>query len=199
MTVTLKPHEDFTLVFVMGMPGGGTSATAGTLALNEYWFGGRDKKYWEDIAAARLYYTSIWDKPKEDYWNVLQSQSEHYFNSYIAKARKAGYDRAVSKIAWHLLWQPQTMLCNEHIRPLLVSRDPQENYQSAVTRWKTVTPEIFIEGQEQIQRLHEEYGWPVWHFSKDADLGELERIMGHELPVRHFNPERVKQNVRQGH
>ena len=181
------------LVFVIGMPGGGTSAVAGILTKNGFWNRGYNDPYFEDRHAACLYTSTLWYKPSSLPDNDIVV---NYFEKYNQDAIDAGYDKAVSKIAWHMLWSHE-VLAKQDIEVLLVARDPITNGKSIVHRFGARPGgrdayELAAEGQHRIWWLNEKYGWPVWTFGKNSDIKDLESILGVGLPNKWFEGSKVR-------
>ena len=152
------------LTFVLGMPGGGTSATAGILTKNGFWNRQDDDRFFEDRRAACLYNSSLWRMPDHTSTDEEQATRTAYFNEYRAEATAKGYDRCIVKIAWHMLWEPQTLLLND-VEPLLVARNPVANGKSIANRFgRSDAFDLAKMGQSRINDLHTMYGWPVWRF-----------------------------------
>jgi len=180
------------LTFVLGMPGGGTSATAGILTKNGFYNRKNDDRFFEDQKAACLYKSSLWHEPTERPTDDELALRRSYFDEYRVEASAKGYDRCVVKIAWHLLWEPETLVTAE-VEPLLVSRDHVANGKSIANRFgRGDAFELARRGQERIRDLHILYGWPVWKFGKTIDIQALEEIVGAPLPKEWFRPSTVK-------
>jgi len=181
------------LVFVAGMPGGGTSAVAGILTKNGFWNRGHKDPYFEDHHASCLYTSTLWYKP-----STLPDidKTVNYFQKYKQDAIGAGYDKAVVKIAWHMLWSPEILAQND-LDVLLIARDPITNGKSIVNRFGCRPGgrdayELALEGQSRIKALSKIYNWNVWTFGKNSDIQELESILGVGLPNPWFKSEAIK-------
>ena len=182
------------LIYIIGMPSGGTSCTAGILAKNGF-YAGKVTRYYEGAVARSFIVRSQWQvKGDEPLKSTLHSRTLIAHN-FKQEALDAGYDKAVMKYPGSSIWQPELFEGNSlgvKIEPLLVYRDPKECALSIIDRFGKENALLIAErGQNEIKRLHEVKGWPMWTFSKQANVKELEGILGVDLPIDHFDPYRV--------
>jgi len=80
------------------------------------------------------------------------------------------------------------------VEPVLVWRDPEKVSASLHRRWKNKIADhdtVSQRGQHAIQRLNEEYGWPMWKFGVDATQEELGRLIGEDLKEPAFSPDKI--------
>lgn len=176
------------VIFIIGSPSGGTSCTAGSLALNGY--------YMEEIGG---YYESFGLVTIVKGMRRMAYCSEEIdlrrFGRWLDKQKKDAqaqlYEKLVVKVPGVGIYHPE--LINEFgMDPLIVTRDPAEIYRSASNRFFNMDVYDPYEQQEKLQQIKLDHpDWPSWDFSKNATHEDLEVAVGHELPFRYFDPDRV--------
>lgn len=183
------------LVYVIGMVSGGTSAAAGILTNNGFYNTVHAQSFESLDAVFALWphfdrLDSGFKKPIRPVDRGTIYIAEAVFEKFKRKAIAAGFDKAVMKAPGYPIWLPE-LFETDAVEPLLVWRDPDACAASMIKRHP---PREYhdakaqaIEAQTEIVRLHETYGWPMWKFSRDADIGELERLVGVPLPIQHFD------------
>lgn len=188
------------LVQVMGVPGGGTTCTAGILAKNGFYSG--PGVSFEPITIRRLF-RAQWSKAESAFHpkqGVITSADRENargaFAAYRDAAQVAGYGRAVMKVPGSPLCYPE-LVVEFDLTPVLVYRDPK----AVAKRWEFLqgVPQksgMMLKAAEKaigrVLELHEEYGWPIWEFKRDPDISALEAIAGHPLPVPYYDPNVLK-------
>ena len=181
------------LIFVVGMPSGGTSCTAGILAKNGFYTGKVNRTYESSVSGSVS--EGVWKTPTRTLPTKMHSAAL-VFLAFKKEALEAGHDKAVLKYPGGPIWTPELFEDNSlgiKVEPLLVYRDPKECALSIIDRFNGKENALLVaeRGQNKIKRLHEVRGWPMWTFSKQANVKELEGLLGVDLPVEHFNPATV--------
>jgi len=210
------------LVIVIGHNSGGTSATTGTLIENGFWAtksAAERNKFYEDNqrlrpvfnprSSERIDFTTwfFYSLPVLCRW-YKENAIDAGFNKTAFKCNRLIMDNSLlhrDKEKQHT-WRNLVHIKEEagmDIIPLLVHRDIDSTFNSWSRRFyqgrreqelyteKEVYDEI-SKSQNLIVWLHETYGWPMWEFSKDADISKLEECVGEPLPIKHYDPDRVK-------
>ena len=180
------------LIFVVGMPSGGTSCTAGILAKNGFYTGKVNRAYESSVAGSLS--EGVWARPTRTLPAKMHSAAL-VFLAFKKEALDAGYDKAVLKHPGGPIWTPELFEDNSlgiKVEPLLVYRDPKECALSIIDRFNGKENALLVaeRGQDEIKRLHEVKGWPMWTFSKQANVKELEDLLGVKLPTPHFDADR---------
>jgi len=180
--------------FIIGTQSGGTSATSGILAVNGYETFSR-APFFEAKAVRALYkkyantkqyglnwtfYPPTAPIPAEEMRDCLAGMVENYYGDAT---------RAAIKVPGAMMWHPH-LIDILNINPILVLRDSHEHSRSTARRSRD--PAMAMQARRQIVTLAAQTGWPVWNFSKDAKIAELEDILGHKLPVPYFDPQRIR-------
>ena len=208
------------LVIVMGHNSGGTSATTGTLVKNGFY--GTDKTAtdlnFEDPTIRDIFSDSSKNRQRISYFNpdIWRLYAVPTYCRWLKKqALENGYDKAVVKYNGFVmnydhigdlnypLWSylVTALESGMNITPLLLHRDPISTTNSWIKRReRNGQPTILFENtiqntikiQNNILWLHETYGWPMWEFGKNADISELEKLVGEPLPIKYYTPDRVK-------
>jgi len=189
------------LIFVIGMPSGGTSATAGTLVKNGFW-SEKPTEAFENSAAYRVISEpfvggGVFSRPKIEVSHFTRYKAAREFRRYKKAALDAGHDRAVMKVPGLSIWVPRLVTdlpLGVTVEPLLVHRDPAACAASIANRFPKVpySEKLAEDGQAEILRLHETYGWPMWRFGKNADVGELGALLGVDLTEPHYDANVVR-------
>jgi hypothetical protein len=184
------------MIVVVGVPSGGTSATTGTLTKNGYYNRGADNPFFETSHNLPAYPT-MFQFPTRQLMPADLFTIAKYFYNYKKEAIENGYDRAVIKLAWGALFQPEIFGENRlgvMVESLLVHRDPKTNAQSMHDRKMGKEQHEWLAkiGQERVLKLHEKFGWPLFTFGQEALHADLEAAVGHELPTPYFDPDRVR-------
>jgi len=179
------------LIIVVGVPSGGTSAATGTLTKNGFWNRAADHKFFEDGQIAKLFRSRIFELPHRPEFPKTIHDFAYYCFKYKQEALDYGFDKAVVKMPWFPLWEPD-LLIRPHgveLEPLLVWRDPDETERSLTRRGMAKPdPHWFAHlGQERVMDLHMRFNWPLWEFSKTASVADLERLLGVNLGKKHFD------------
>jgi hypothetical protein len=179
------------LIAVVGVPSGGTSAATGTLTKNKFYNRAHDHRFFEDGQIAKLFRSRIFELPHRPEFPKTIHDFAYYMFKYKQEAIDAGFDRAVVKLPWFPLWEPELLIrpCGVEIEPLLVWRDPDETMRSLARRGMAKPdPHWFAHlGQERVMELHINYDWPLWEFGKTASVIYLEKALGVNLPKKHFD------------
>ena len=186
------------MVVVVGCPSGGTSATTGTLTKNGYYNRGNNGPYFETPTVAPHTRSNgmFGPKTRETTQDDIEEAAK-FFLAYKQEAIDRGLDKAVVKMPWSPLWEPEIFGPNSLgviVEPLLVYRDPRSHVKSMKKRFMGgKDPEsLSRRGQERILELHRTLGWPIFVFGRASSHEDLERAIGHPLPVRYFNPLEVR-------
>lgn len=181
---------------IIGMPRGGTSFVAGTLTENGFYNRDVGQRGSYECPLPVNHCPTMFSLPnkrisKEDI-QVFESWIEEYKN----EAAERGTDVAVQKWPGCPIWSPE-LFQSGSVEPILVSRDAEAcgasidrffNCERQLVKW----PNMFaMLGQNEISRLNKDMGWPIWEFSSEPDLKELESIVGVPLPVNIFQKDRV--------
>lgn len=188
------------LVLIVGMPSGGTSATAGTLTRNGFYNRG-DVKKTEEWGGQSGFETTlpvnicanIWAEPYREILPCDVYRIAQWAKAYKQEALDNGFDKAVAKQAGSIIYMAESYFgpnqLGVKIEPLLVWRDPDACAASIRKRFSQVgAPKVVARyGQAKILRLHETYGWPMWRFGKGAKVEELEELLGVDLSEQHFD------------
>lgn len=180
------------LIFITGMPSGGTTATAGTLHANGVFMRYLGHSY-EEMAARNLFPCDLFQTPRRRLVDKDLDQIRWWRDDLIRSAEVAGWSMCGAKVPWAPIWLP-ALFEIEGIEGLLVRREVASNAASIAARFPNVAHRaraLAEIGQQQIDTLEQQLGLPAWTFGRDADLAELEAAVGFELPVGHFRPERV--------
>jgi len=186
------------LIVVVGVPAGGTSATTGTLTKNGYWNRAKESSpFFETSCAAGNTTAGMFAFPTRALAPIDLYRTAQYFYHYKREAIAAGFDRAVVKMAWGPLFQPEIFGPNRLdvvVEPLLVYRDPVTNARSMAKRNMGKGQHVWLAkiGQQRILELHKEFGWPLFTFGQEASHADLEAAVGHNLPTPYFDPDRVR-------
>jgi len=190
------------LIFVVGMPSGGTSATAGTLVKNGFWCSTGERHNFEQpeiIGSLKGPFPgyNCWSRPDLQVTSHDRYRAAMTFRRYKQRALTSGFDKAVAKVPGISIWVPEMFInlpLGVTVEPLLVYRDPAACAASTADRFpKLPYPEKLAEdGQAEILRLHEAYGWPMWRFGKDADINELGALLGVDLTQPHYDANVVR-------
>ena len=185
----------------MGMPPGGTRATAGTLKANGFWCPRHTRTFESSVAydalLGRYSEKTVWELPDKDEDAI--SIASKVFDEYRERTADAGESRCVLKATWMPLWCPDIFI-ETNVEPFLVWRDPDKNARSFRQRWanqcKDKSDEEVLahcrKGQERIEWLHKEYGWKMWRFSKEAGHTAIRKAFGEPFAVEFFNAERIE-------
>ena len=186
------------MIVVVGCPSGGTSATTGTLTKNGYYNRGSDAPYFETSSVGPLCRSRnlFGEKTRETTQDDIEEAAK-FFLDYKREAIEHGHDKAVVKIAWSPLWEPEIFGPNALgvvVEPLLVYRDPKSHVKSMKKRFMggKDPDSLSKRGQDRILELHRTLGWPMFIFGRSSSHEDLELAIGHPLPVRYFNPLQVK-------
>ena len=180
------------MVVVVGCPSGGTSAVTGTLTKNGYYNRGHKSPYFETGCAGKNMRAQMWGFPTRKAMVHDLHGVKKYFHAYTKEAVEAGFERAVVKMAWGPLWEPE-IFDGTGVDVLLVHRDIESHAASIQRRNMHKSPYWMAKiGQERILQLHAETGWPMFTFGKAASHEDLEATIGHPLPVRYFEPSAVR-------
>lgn len=188
------------LVYVIGMVSGGTSVTAGILTKNGFYntVKGSSFESLDALFALWPHYARLdsgFRKPHRKPDRGTKYIAEAVFEKFKRRAVDAGYDKAVMKAPGYPIWVPEIFESDE-VEPLLVWRDPEACAASIVRRHPSHEYDDAIhvaqEAQDEIVRLHDEYGWPMWVFGRDADVSALEGLLGVDLPIPHYDQSRVE-------
>lgn len=186
------------MIVVVGCASGGTSATTGTLTKNGYYNRGAKSTVFETSCVAKICRCSaLFGPPSRATTPEDILEAAQYFYDYKAEAIANGFNRAVVKMPWSPLWEPEILGPNPlgvKVDPLLVYRDVDSHVMSMKKRLMGgKDPEsLSRRGQDRILVLHDTLGWPMFVFGRSSSHADLERAVGHPLPVRHFDPARVK-------
>lgn len=168
------------LTVVAGLPGSGTSAVTGTLMKNRYY-----NRYYARGDTAPTFEAQCAMEEVGMFQLLPKGLNRSYFDRYKQEAAKYGYDKAVVKMLWRVLWEPEVL---QDVNVLLIYREDILNCQKLRMeriRSRYPNPEDMVRlGQSRILQLHEEYGWPIFRYGQTHE--DLEAIVGHKLPVRHI-------------
>lgn len=182
------------ILFITGMPSGGTTCAAQTLFRNG-WYRGRVLSAYERPDARDIFHNrSMFKMPGQGKPNGHVVEPEEYADRLRREADRVGARRVMVKLPWIPLWEPDRLVamgCDV----LLVARDVDENAESLARRFSHVAPQagrLALWGQTQIKALHDELGWPVWWFGHDGEHRQLEAAVGDRLPVEVFDPMRIR-------
>jgi len=187
--------SDVRLILVIGTQSGGTSAVSSILHHNGYWIR-NPRSFFEDGALGNVFNELSYpdgfsppDEPPSEEWIQKLAQ---FFSEYKAEAKVAGYSRAVIKYPNRPIWFAE-IISKMPVEPLLVWRNPDHVAQSIKRRWKnTPNPEEVAKmGQDEIVRLRDVYGWPMWEFGEGSDQISLGQLIGEELPTVVFAPGKI--------
>ena len=203
----VKFHADLPirLIYIIGMPSGGTSCVAGILFANGFWSPknmlGHESKESYDALNGIVGVSGIFEKPKIKPDSKAVETAEDVFYKYKYDAARKGYNQAFMKAPGLPIWCEDIFLNSKvKVEPLLIWRDPNENAKSLKNHFPvltdkkvTITPELIAKrGQNEIVNLHKKHGWPLWKFGKDANVKTLEKLLHITLPIPYFNKDKIK-------
>ena len=192
------------LIYIIGMPSGGTSCVTGILYENDWWSShdrvGYEAKESYNALNGIVYGCGIFTKPHNKPSPNAVECAEDVFYKYKYDAARKGYNKCFMKAPGLPIWCEDIFVNSKvKVEPLLVWRDPASNALSMKKRFpfltdgkNYMTPEEIAErGQNEILNLHKKHGWPLWKFGKDADLSVLEELLGIPLPIPYFDKDKI--------
>ncbi len=192
------------LIYIIGMPSGGTSCVAGILFANGFWSPkdkvGHESKESYDALDIMVEGQGIFQLPRNKPSMKAVKHAEEIFYRYKFDAAKKGYNQAFMKAPGLPIWCEHIFLNSTiKVEPLLVWRDPIHNAQSMKKNFPflgdnkvTETSEFIAErGQNAILKLHKKYGWPLWKFGKNANVKILEELLNTALPIPYFDQDKI--------
>src|SRR3990167_2305055 len=123
------------LVYIIGMPSGGTKATAGALKANGFWCprhtGSIECEEAYDALKGRYSAKTPERMPDKPESAEAIEIARKVFESYKSRAANADYDKCFMKAPGMPIWCPELFV---DVEPLLVWREPGECARSMINR-----------------------------------------------------------------